>query len=328
MTSDPPATLRATLDRLAEGISRADLAQRSTAISDAYRVGRGSEAITTDEDALAYAMVRMPATYAAIMATLTATREAAPDFAPASLSDIGAGPGTAAIAAATCFASLRDIDLLDHNAHLQRLGRRLLAASDSLALQDARYDRVEAGASLPARASADLVIASYVLAEIATKNLPDFVEALWRHTAGTLIVIEPGTPAGFARIRALRERLIALGAHALAPCPHDKPCPIVAPDWCHFVKRLNRSRDHRRVKDVELPYEDEKFAYVAMSRQPAPHRASARVLAAPQVTKIAINAKLCRSDGTIAVDTAPHRDRAAYKARKGWRWGDAVEIDA
>ena len=35
------------------------------------------------------------------------------------------------------------------------------------------------------------------------------------------------------------------GANILAPCPHARPCPLAAPDWCHFSARVARSRLHR-----------------------------------------------------------------------------------
>ena len=327
MSPDLPLDLRAGLDTLAEGRSRADLARRAAAISDAYRAGHGSQAITDDEDALAYALVRLPATYAALAAVLSALQQAAPAFAPDSLIDVGAGPGTAAFAAATAYPSLRRFDLLDRNAALARLARMLLAGSDNDVLQDARYDRVEAEASLAGRQPADLVIANYVVGEIAPATLAALAAALWARTARVLVVVEPGTPAGFARIAELRAHLLGRGARVLAPCPHDRPCPIVAPDWCHFAQRLNRSRDHRHLKDVALSYEDEKFAYVALGRGQPGRTFEARVLAPPQIGKVAVTAKLCTRDGAIATNTAPRRNRDAYKAHKGWRWGDPVAAE-
>ena len=88
-------------------------------ISQTYRDGGGSGAIRSEADALAYALARMPATYAAVTASLNALREIVPDFAPKTLLDIGAGPGTAAWAAAEAFPSLQNFALLDTNSALR-----------------------------------------------------------------------------------------------------------------------------------------------------------------------------------------------------------------
>jgi ribosomal protein RSM22 (predicted rRNA methylase) len=325
MSPDLPSDLRAALDQLIEGRARGQLAQRAGAISDAYRAGGGSEAIASADDALAYALARLPATYAAATAVLSAVVQAHPDFAPHTLIDAGAGPGTATFAAAQCYRSLQRFDLIDHNPHLQRLAKSLLAACAYPALQDAQYDRGEACARLASRAPADLVLASYLVGEVGPDRLAEAAEALWSRTAGVLAVIEPGTPAGFARIAALRAHLIARGAHVLAPCPHQLRCPIVPPDWCHFAQRLNRSRHHRHIKCAELSYEDEKFSYVVLAHGVSSRTFGARVLAPPRVGKVAVTAKLCTQNGSIAMDTAQRRNRDVYKAHKAWRWGEAVD---
>ena len=73
MTSpDLPAELKAALDAKLRGFSRNDAAERSASISKTYRDGGGSGAIRTETDALAYALARMPATYAAVTASLNA----------------------------------------------------------------------------------------------------------------------------------------------------------------------------------------------------------------------------------------------------------------
>jgi ribosomal protein RSM22 (predicted rRNA methylase) len=327
MNAALPSDLAAALDHELEGRSRKELARRADALSNAYRSGGGSDIIASAEDALAYALVRLPATYAAVAAVLDAVRQAAPGLAPTSLLDVGAGPGTASFAAVATFPTLADIDLLDHNPHLQRLAKTLLRTGGHDALRRARCDRVDVLTSLPGREPADLVMASYVAGEIEAERITAFADHLWTRTAQVLVVVEPGTPAGYARVAGVRSRLIGAGAYVVAPCPHDKPCPIVAPDWCHFVQRLARSREHRIVKGVELAYEDEKFAYVALARSEMRRGFDARVLAPPRVGKVEVTTKLCRHDGRITIDATARRRRDAYKARKGWRWGDAVTAE-
>jgi ribosomal protein RSM22 (predicted rRNA methylase) len=316
---DLPPDLRAALDQLATGVSRRDLAARAAAQSRSYRSGGGSRGIRSRDDALAYAFARMPATYAAAIAVFNALGEVC-DLAPRSLLDIGAGPGTAAFAATQAFPSLAGIRLVESNAELRALGNALLAQSEPPALRVASY------VTLPGRdagePAADLVTASYVAGEIPPAERAAFARMLWAATAQALVVIEPGTPAGYERIMEIRKQLIAERAHVAAPCPHDDDCPLTAPDWCHFAQRLPRSRDHLKVKGAEVPFEDEKFSYVVLTRI-APLRVDARVLAPPVVTKGAVSAKLCTADGLVN-EVVARRDAATYRRNKSWRWGDAV----
>lgn len=315
-----PAELKAALDAKLQGFSRTDAAQRSQTISTTYRAGGGSGTIKSEADALAYALARMPATYAAVTASLNALTEIVPDLAPETLLDVGAGPGTASWAAAEAFPSLQDFTLLDANATLSRLALEL--ARDSTRLADCRYLPGDAGGNLAEVSEADLVVASYVIGELAESDQRKLAETMWAKSRHALVVIEPGTPAGYARILALRQQLIATGAYVAAPCPHEKPCPLIAPDWCHFNQRLPRSQAHRQIKGAEVPFEDERFIYVALTRAPPATRA-ARVLAPPDVGKAEITAKLCTEDGVELAKVA-RRDKAAYAGARRWRWGDAV----
>ena len=321
MTSpDLPAELKAALDARLQGLSRNDAAGRAAAISRTYRDGGGSGAITSGADALAYALVRMPATYAAVTASLNALCEIRPELAPASLLDVGAGPGTATWAAAEAFASLKNFTLLDANPALRALGLDL--ARDHLRLRAMTYHRGEARAALADAEAADLVVASYMIGELDDAERKALADLMWAKTRDTLLVVEPGTPAGCARILTLRAQLIASGAHVAVPCPHDGECPLAAPDWCHFTQRLPRSRAHKQLKSAELPYEDEKFAYVALTRAPVA-RHPARVLAQPDVNKVEVTAKLCTAEGLV-IARIPRRAKGDYSAARRWRWGDAV----
>ena len=192
----------------------------------------------------------------------------------------------------------------------------------SMRLRGMTYRQGEARAALAGADAADLVVASYMIGEISESERTALAELMWRKTRDTLLVVEPGTPAGYARIIALRAQLIAAGAHVAAPCPHDGACPLEAPDWCHFTQRLPRSQAHRQLKSAELAYEDERFAYVALTRAPVAQR-PARVLAQPEVSKVEVTAKLCTPDGLV-IAKVPRRAKADYAAARRWRWGDAV----
>jgi ribosomal protein RSM22 (predicted rRNA methylase) len=318
---DLPAELQAALDARLHGLSRSAAAGRAAAISQTYRAGGGSAAIGSESDALAYALVRMPATYAAVTASLNALRESRPGFAPASLLDVGAGPGTASWAAAEAFPSLRAFTLLDSNAALRALALELGGTSSRL--RALIYRQGDARALLAETGPADLVVANYMIGETRATERHALAELMWARTKDSLLIVEPGTPAGYATIIALRQQLIATGAHVVAPCPHERRCPLAAPDWCHFTQRLPRSRAHRQVKAAALAYEDEKFAYLALSRAAVESR-RARVLAQPDIGKAELTAKLCTPTG-LATIKVPRRAKADYARARRWRWGDAVE---
>src|SRR5207244_11972087 len=165
-----------------------------------------------------------------------------PDFAPQSLLDVGSGPGTAAWVAAEAFASLQTFTMIDTNVALRALALDL--ARGSARLNNLKYAKGEARAALADTAPADLVTASYMIGELGERERQPLAEAMWAKTRDALLVVEPGTPAGYARIIALREQLIVAGAHVAAPCPHDGRCPLSAPAWCHFSQRLPPPQAH------------------------------------------------------------------------------------
>src|SRR5258705_10383394 len=155
---DLPAELKAALDAKLQGVSRNDAAERAALISQTYRDGGGSSAIRSEADALAYALARMPATYAAVSASLNALREISPDFAPSSLLDIGAGPGTATWAAAEAFPSLRDFALLVANHALRSLALDL--GGGSTRLRKRTYQHGQAPPRLAHNQTASPLVAS------------------------------------------------------------------------------------------------------------------------------------------------------------------------
>jgi ribosomal protein RSM22 (predicted rRNA methylase) len=139
-----------------------------------------------------------------------------------------------------------------------------------------------------------------------------------------LLVVEPGTPAGWTRILQARAQLIAAGAHLVAPCPHAAACPLAPPDWCHFARRVTRSRRHRLTKGGDVPWEDEKYIYIAAARRGGV-TPEARVIAPPRNAPGRVTLKLCQRDGAAAERLMTRRQGAAFKTARRLDWGDAVE---
>jgi ribosomal protein RSM22 (predicted rRNA methylase) len=314
--------LQSAISALLEGRPRAPIAERAARMSETYRAGGSSgTVIASDDDVLAYLVARLPATYATVSAVLNEAADVC-DFAPKTLTDIGAGPGTASWAAVGAWPSLERVNMVDSSAVFLDMARKL-AAGGATALAKADTTRADV-TRLPDLPPSDLVIASYALAELNATALTRVALALWQSCTGLLVFVEPGTPAGYARIVACRTALLSAGAKIVAPCPHALPCPIVAPDWCHFSQRLARSRDHMLVKGANVPFEDEKFSYLVVARE---HVAvtpyAARVLAPPKKDKTGIAMKLC-ADGAISSRKVASRDRAEFKEVRDARWGDRL----
>src|SRR6185503_19060557 len=194
MTPDLPPALRAALDRALEGVPRKGLAERAARTSAAYRAGRPSAGVIRDaEDALAYALTRLPATYAACATVLGEAARRAPGFAPASLLDAGAGTGAASWAATEVWPKLGAVAWLDASPPFLSLARSL-AADGPPALRNADGERFDLTGRGP-WPKAELVVASYALAEIAPDRQASVMNELWAACEGVLALVEPGTPA-------------------------------------------------------------------------------------------------------------------------------------
>ncbi|WP_233580892.1 small ribosomal subunit Rsm22 family protein [Streptomyces triticirhizae] len=321
--------LRAALDGLLDGLPPTRAAGAVERLMAGYRAKTPGPApeLRDRADAVAYAAYRMPATFEAVAAALAALAARLPGWAPAEHLDLGGGTGAATWAAAGVWPGERPTLVLDRAGPALDLGRELAGSAGApAAVRGARWTRHSIGAHL---APAELVTVSYVLNELPEKERDATVDAV--AAAGRAVVlVEPGTPDGYLRIRTARDRLLAAGLTVLAPCPHGASCPLtVGDDWCHFGARVTRSALHRRVKGAELPYEDEKFAYVAAFRDPPPTATPAepRVIRRPRPRKGQVLLDLCAPDGTAGSHTITKRHGTdAYRRARDTSWGDAYPL--
>jgi ribosomal protein RSM22 (predicted rRNA methylase) len=320
----PPA-LKAAIEDFAAGLQHAEIVRRAALISQDYRSGHASHmAIKSREDVAAYLLARMPATFAAVSAALSAACELVPSFEPASFLDLCAGPGTASFAALGAWPALAELTLIDESSLLLEAARRLAETSDMPALRGAKLIRAPLGAAFDRLPHADLVVMSYALVELPDSEIADTAQRIWALADGLAVLVEPGTPEGFRRILLCRAALIAAGAKLIAPCPHCGPCPMQSPDWCHFSERLPRSREHRLVKEASLPFEDEPYTYLVFARCPAEIVPEARIVSRVRVSKVDVSYRVCAQAGRLADRVAPRRDHEAYARLRRAAWGDAL----
>lgn len=311
-----PAPFQGAIAAWLDAHAKGSLRQEAAALSARYRAGGHSSGI----DLASYLVARLPATYAAVSHVLAEAAALRPELRPQSLLDAGSGPGTASWAAAEVWPGLADITLLDSMPAFLSLASAL-AAEGPHPLDKARAvaGSIEA---MPDTLKADVVVAAYALAEIPLPRIPAAAEKLWAASGDLLVIVEPGTPAGFTRIRAVRDILLGHGAVPVAPCTHDRGCPILGEDWCHFSVRLARSRAHMHAKAARVPFEDERFSYLVLAREGAPS-GLARIIAPPVHAKPGSSFRICTADG-IMVRHVARRDGPAYKQARKLDWGGVI----
>ncbi|MFI6102650.1 small ribosomal subunit Rsm22 family protein [Streptomyces sp. NPDC051310] len=322
LSLSPAEALRDALAGLLDGLPPTKAAQAVDRLIASYRGTTPTDApvLRDRSDVVAYAAYRMPATFEAVRAALGALRDAAPEWVPGTHTDIGGGTGAASWAVAEAWDSAARTTVLDWAEPALALGRELAAASGVPGLTGAAWQRSRISAALRIESS-DLVTVSYVLKELTAQDRAAVVTEAAR-AAQAVVIVEPGTPDGYARIIAARDALVAAGLRIAAPCPHSAACPIEpGADWCHFAARVSRSSLHRQVKGGSLAYEDEKFSYVVATRFPVVP-VPARVIRKPQIRKGQVLLDLCTEDDGLRRDTVTKRHGALYKAARDAAWGD------
>ena len=318
--------LQAATAALAEDYAYGALLQAAQRLSARYRVEEkaptGARLLTQDVEAAAYCASRMPATFAALCRALELTRAALPQ-PPRTLLDVGAGPGSALWAAQATFPELEAATLLEREPAMAQAGRRLAAGQPlcPAVWQEAALQR----AALP---PADLVVCAYCLAELPPQDVEAQTRRLWAAAGQALVLVEPGTPEGWARLETCKAVLRDAGAYMLAPCATIDACGLQG-DWCHWTARVSRTRLMRLLKGGDVPYEDEKFAFLAVGRQPGqPDRG--RIRRHPQLHGGWVNLSLCQGNRpqerrVTRGQDGPAAYKAARKAATGDPWPPAGE---
>ncbi|MBK9714022.1 MAG: rRNA methyltransferase [Kouleothrix sp.] len=328
-----PADLREAIERALASVPAARWVREAQALSERYRAPRAGEQPALASGAaqsLGYAAMILPATYAQLHGAIGAAAARLPDWAPETMLDLGSGPGTALWAAAARWPSLRALTAWEREPSFIALGRQLARDAESPAVRAARWERVDLSAdetsqrpNAPTLQRFDLVVLGHVLNELGPGARQQALAAAWAMTGGLLLVVEPGTAAAFAVVRAARDWLLGAGARTIAPCAHDQPCPLVS-DWCHFPQRLWRPDFQRRARGAPSQWEESKFSYAAMARFPPGAPIWGRVIREPTSNKAYAEATISSRDG-VGRYRALKRHRDAFRLVKDLPWGAALD---
>ncbi|MBX7067030.1 MAG: small ribosomal subunit Rsm22 family protein [Parachlamydiales bacterium] len=300
-----PSEIQTTIESFFENVSTTVLRKARESLTSTYKEG-GASPFDDEAKRLAYLGARMPATYAAVRKALENVR------LTGHLLDLGAGPGTASWAALDLFPDLEKITLIEKNAKAIELGKTL--ARFHPILKNGNWIQQVLNGPIP---NADSAILSYVLNELDSPE--KIVENVW-NAVNTIVIIEPGTPKAFQLVKKLREQLIQMNAHIIAPCPHALACPN---DWCHFSARVERTRLHRLLKEGTLGFEDEKFCYLIASKSPGPSFSN-RIIRHPNKQSGFVRLSLCTEEGTLIEKTVSKKDKQFYRQARDSEWGDVL----
>ena len=317
---DIPQELKIALENQLVGVKSNKIIEKSQEISNRYRnnTGDGKVLINKQEEALSYAISRMPSTYCAIYSALDHTLENYNEKINTCY-DMGAGTG-AATWAINQFIHLEKSTCFEREEVMIDIGKKLMENAEFSQQTEWKQFNI---LKEDLKEKADFVITSYMINELPEENKNEIIKKLWNMTNKILLIMEPGTPAGFKNIVNAREILLKEGANIIAPCSHQNKCPIKEDDWCSFYVRVNRSGIQRLAKKGELGYEDEKFSYIAFSKTPINNQKT-RILRHPQIYQGYVKIKVCTNHG-IEEKIYSKKDGEIYKKVKKLEAGDILE---
>jgi ribosomal protein RSM22 (predicted rRNA methylase) len=322
-----PPELEAAIESALKTVAPSQWVSAARGLSDRYRAERTGEErplARGNVAALGYAAMIMPAAYAQLRGAMAATAVRIPAWQPATLLDLGSGPGTALWAAAAQWPAITRMTAWERETAFIALGRDLASAATHPAVVATRWQSLTLGSAFPrGTPQYDLVVLGHVLNELDETMRQNVVDEAWAHTSGVLLMVEPGTSAAFPVVRAARDRLLGQGAHTIAPCAHDTPCPLEN-DWCHFPQRLARPAFQRRAKEGTANWEESKYSYAAMSRFPPSSPIWGRLIHQPQVNKAGVELIVSSREGIVR-PRIQKRDRERFRQARDLHWGDALD---
>ena len=305
-----PLDIKAQLESLLDGYSLKELKDVVSILMEQYKnqSGKGNDLINSSLASKVYAVYRLPATYSAFGEALKHTLEFYKENIE-SVIDVGAGSGSASLAVSCLLPNIKKYTLLERNKYMMEVGKSL--HNFEYINCDLSKDNLDI--------NSDLVVSSYVLNELDQNSRINAINKMWNMTNKLILIVEPGTPEGFGLIREIRDYLISIGGYVISPCPHMNICLNT---WCHFSTRISRSRLHKDLKGGDVPYEDEKYCYIAFSKTEV-NRCDNRILRHPQINPGFVELEVCTKEGFKHIKYSK-KDKEMFKAARKSNAGDKI----
>ncbi|PPQ72470.1 hypothetical protein CVT24_003094 [Panaeolus cyanescens] len=260
-------------------------------------------------DGSAFATVALPAHYAAIMAVLHHIKTRVdPAWTPKNVIDWGSATGSGLWASLHAFqqstgpadvtsptannSTIKSYIGIDKREGLINIGKTLVnnTPTNNLRVQWQKSFKEE-NIFISDETDKSIALSAFMLTSLPTAlQQKAMVEEMWKSGAQTIVLIDHNSKQGFEAIARAREHILGLGqaeledldtqdrhirgAHVLAPCPHDRPCPLLhsggAPLVCGFSQRIQRPSFVRLTKHSGVGHEDIGYSYVVIRRGPRP----------------------------------------------------------
>lgn len=271
------------------------------------------------------------------------SRGAIPPRRPLRVTDLGAGCGALSLGLVALLESdatggaMFELTLVDRDVDALRIAAdalRRLAAHHGTELSIVTRVADVASTALP---PADLILAGTVLNELPEPQRLPLVERALAALAddGALIIIEPALRDTSRALHAVRDAVLARGAHVFAPCTRQgAPCPMLEnpDDWCHEDRKVTlppRTAELARV--THLRDNGLKFSYLVLRKQPLRlvDRPNAwRVVSEPMPAKGKLEIYGCSDAGRVPLRLLRRNRTAANRAFERAERGDVLVVDA
>jgi len=188
--------------------------------------------------------------------------------------DLGSGPGPLLLAATDAFGlEPAQLTAVDHDPRAMKLAAELTGARTFTTKLPQLPGPV-------ANESFDLITLGLVVNEL-FKGQPDAVQkrAQWLHAqvwprvaeGGHLVVVEPALRETGREALQLRDALVAMGMHVIAPCTRQGKCPALEKDrdWCHAGLRFKPPKALESIgRAVGIDPSDVRFSYFIFAKSP------------------------------------------------------------